>query len=332
MSCTPPTTRCRPTQAQTPNSEWRIQLFIRSMFNLGHDLNDPAGNEVSTLKNICLPCLMCLIRFIDDSELISAATTKPARSCVNLWGVSDQDMEKRMRRPGWVLCLGLGGAGKTWWRGQDHPSPQTPPWNLKINNKTKHPEADDEEGKVTWLGRPSRSIHSLLLTVLPLCGTRRPRKRFCILSALFILPFVGTVLFLAQHLTTCRRLRCVENMAHGSYEAQATRRSFSGKVATQRRGNNARKRHLFRFIRIETIVWIVVKINSETPEVGVQTCKDGDFWPVLASRIQYGCHTHEKGCQLKLFISSSVSLYLIKSHKRYCIRYLRVLSAIANSG
>lgn len=53
-----------------------------------------------------------------------------------------------------MSCLGPGGAGKTWW-GQDHSSPQTQSWNMKINNKIKHPEADEEGvDKVRWVVHP----------------------------------------------------------------------------------------------------------------------------------------------------------------------------------
>lgn len=41
------------------------------------------------------------------------------------------------------------------------------------------------------------------------CVTSYSHKRFCILSALFILPFIWTVLFSADHLMSCPGLSCV---------------------------------------------------------------------------------------------------------------------------
>lgn len=42
-----------------------------------------------------------------------------------------------------------------------------------------------------------------------MCVSSYPHKRLCILSALFILPFISTVLFSAHYLMSCQGLSCV---------------------------------------------------------------------------------------------------------------------------
>lgn len=62
-----------------------------------------------------------------------------------------------------------------------------------------------------WSQRKKRKDISLCVCML-LCVhvrvTSYPHKRFCILSALFILPFIRTVLFSADHLMSCPGLSC----------------------------------------------------------------------------------------------------------------------------
>lgn len=62
----------------------------------------------------------------------------------------------------------------------------------------------------TFLHRGGKKKEDVFVCMCVLvCMTSYPHKRFCILCALFILPFMWTVLFSANHLMSCLRLSCV---------------------------------------------------------------------------------------------------------------------------
>lgn len=61
----------------------------------------------------------------------------------------------------------------------------------------------------TFLHHGAKRGEKGYLCCVHVCVTIYPHKRFCILSALFILPFIWTVLFSADHLMLCSRLSYV---------------------------------------------------------------------------------------------------------------------------
>lgn len=146
-----------------------------------------------------------------------------------------------MRQRGWKSCSvccvwSLVGRKNTPWLGQHYSSPQTlsMSWSLTVSGKKMADKEEWEEMKqeacVSPLGPPpSCYIHSLFFTVdqkkkkrknlcvfecVRACVTSYPHKRFCILSALFILPFIWTVLFSDDHLMSCPGLSRVGMEEH----------------------------------------------------------------------------------------------------------------------
>lgn len=118
-----------------------------------------------------------------------------------------------------VLCLSSGGQEKHAVTGTMLFLPTDTEYVMKSECERKK-MADEEweemkqEACVSPLGPPpSCYIHSLFFTMEEMCAcactTSYPHKRFCILCALFILPFIWTVLFSANHLMSCLGLSCV---------------------------------------------------------------------------------------------------------------------------
>lgn len=143
-----------------------------------------------------------------------------------------------MRRRGWKSCTvcfwSLVGRKNTPWLGQHYSSPQTQSmsWSLNVSGKKWQTRRSGRRWSkkhvcLQWvLLLPVTSIHffspwsrkkeeDLFVCLCAcMCVTSYPHKRFCILSALFILPFIRTVLFSADHLMSCPGLSCIGKKHH----------------------------------------------------------------------------------------------------------------------
>lgn len=144
-----------------------------------------------------------------------------------------------MRQRGWKSCSvccvwSLVGRKNTPWLGQHYSSPQTQSmsWSLTVSGKKWQTRGSGRRWSkkhvcLHWvLLLPVTSIHfSSLWTkkkrknlcvfeCVRACVTSYPHKRFCILSALFILPFIWTVLFSDDHLMSCPGLSRVGMEEH----------------------------------------------------------------------------------------------------------------------
>lgn len=128
--------------------------------------------------------------------------------------------------------LNLGCAGKTSPRRRRHgssPQTQSMSWSLNVSgNKWQTGRSGRRRGerrvRLRLAHPPPCYIHSLLFTTvqknkggkrglvcvhLCVCVCAYPHKRLCILFALFILPFISTVLFSAHYLMSCQGLSWV---------------------------------------------------------------------------------------------------------------------------
>ena len=129
-------------------------------------------------------------------------------------------------KSGTVCCAwALVGRKNTSWLGQHYSSPQTQSmsWSLTVSEKKNGRQGGvggDEvrsmcvsTGSSSFLLHPFTFLHRAAFVCMYVgayaCVTSYTHKRFCILSALFILPFIWTVLFLADHWMSCPRLTCV---------------------------------------------------------------------------------------------------------------------------